>query len=229
MNIDAEALLKQHEEAEGLEKWHVPFPMGVFGTLRIDWGNTDLMGRPKGTRKEDWEGDDYWGRDLNYAYESHHRAFLPHWLARGLSIHHSTGSSGVFEIFTYTPENWKKMIVGVDRLEGFRPRIREEEEDSWRREYSYHRSLDSYYRTLVWLRVLPDDYDHPYFDGRHYDDPRDLKIPVDQWEDYPRVPCWVYASMRENKANLELADSPIIWCGDLPASAEAKEPAKEPA
>ncbi len=223
MNIDTEALLKQHKEAKGLEKWNVPFPMGVFGTLRMNWGNTALMGMPKDTRKaEDWGWDDWGHRARDYEYESHHKAFLPHWNAQGLRIFHAPESSGVFEIFTYTPENWKKMIAGVDRLEGFRPHVEEDERDYRWRGYGY-------FRTLVWLHLLPDNYDNRYFSSRSYDSPRDLKIPADKWQDYPKVPCWVYASIRENEASQKLPDSPIIWCGDLPASPEPKKPAKETA
>ena len=109
-------------------------------------------------------------------------------------------------MFTYTPENWAKMIPGVDRLEGFSPRrLLESSGDRW---YKH-----GYFRTLAWLRMLPADYESPFYDGRSHwsDGPRDLQIPEEKWEDYPKVPCWVYSSLHENELNWKLSDTPLIW------------------
>jgi len=172
------------------DQWNQPFPMGVFGTLRKGCCNDALMG-----------GDHMALRLHPPEYHSHHRAFMPHFVASGLSIYHSPASSAVFEVFTYTPENWAKMIHSVDCLEGFHP-DRDRDHD-W-----------GYQRTLAWLHILPDDYDSPFWaDDVWGSGERDLKIPVEEWSQYARVPCWVYSSMRQNRLSQELEDSPIIWCG----------------
>jgi len=204
MNIDTDKLLAEHKAAAAADKWNVPFPMGVFGTLRKGWGNTGLMGQPPGQKLVEDAESDFWRRPRNYSYESHYKAFMPHWSATGLSIHHDPGASCVFEIFTYTPDNWEKMIVNVDRLEGFTP-------GPSRYEYGYH-------RTLAWLHRLPEDYEHEQYEAvaAYYGsgrEPRTLDIPSSEWSKYPRMPCWVYASIQENKASLELKDSPVIWLG----------------
>lgn len=91
----------------------VPFPMGVFGTLRKNKSNSYLMGN-------EWL--------------SHHYAFLPHFYAKGLGVYHNQGSSGVFEIFRYDDKSFKNMIPDVDALEGFSPNRKD-------RSYYYVRTL----------------------------------------------------------------------------------------
>ena len=206
--IDTDALLEQHAAASWENKWHIPFNLAVFGTLRQGWGNHSLMGDLRGDSQAEYRRRDRWdSRGRDYYHESHHRAFMPHWSPSGLSIHSSPNSSGVFEIYTYQPEDWAKMIVGVDRLEGFHPHELEGE-----KQYRWHRY--GYYRTLAWLHVLPKHYASRFFDDRYYDDPRDLQIPVEKWNEYQKVPCWVYSSLNENASNLKLPDSPIIWPRD---------------
>ena len=210
--IDTDQLLEEHANADGRAKWDVPFPMGVFGTLRKGWGNTGLMG---GSPDEPLEDDDekcYYRHSRDYSYEAHFKAFMPHWSASGLSISHHPGASGVFEVFIYAPDHWKKMIVNVDRLEGFR--LNTDGADKNRSGYYRH----GYHRTLAWLHVLPDDYEHEqYANHTNYfgvaRDPRTLDIPSAEWSDYPRIPCWVYGSIHENELSLELDDSPVIWFG----------------
>jgi len=170
------------------DRWFQPFPMGVFGTLRLGCCNQRLMGAPEHKPSR-----------FGLHYSSHHRAFMPHFSASGLSIHHSPESSAVFEVFTYIPDQWRKMIGPVDGLEGFRP----------------GRDVDwGYQRTLAWLHILPEDFEHDLYDvdpwGRGE---RDLGIPKETWDQFPRVPCWVYSSVRQNGQSSELDDSPIIWYG----------------
>ena len=187
--FDASNLMEDFRLSTGnVNRWMVPFPMGVFGTLRKGWGNTRLMGFHNGP----------------YEYISHHKAFLPHFVAVGLAIHHEEGASAVFEVFTYDPENWTAMIPRVDSLEGFSPRLS-------------HTRRSWYHRTLVSLRVLPDEFEHEEFCGRGsgggWRDKRTLDIPMDDWDKYPVLPCWVYSSVEENTASKKSSDTPIIWDG----------------
>lgn len=173
-------------------RWTLPFPMGVFGTLRQGWCNNHLMG------SRDKRG--------SYTYEAHYKAFLPHFVPQGLRLIFQPNAAGVFEVFTYNTPNWRKMIPNVDRLEGFTPP----------KGYFYH-------RTLVWLSILPANFEHMLFDksiSSKYRDERDLKIPKSEWMQYPQLPCWVYSSIEENSRALK-STNPIIWDGHL-----QKEPVK---
>ena len=168
--------------------------MGVFGTLRKDWCNHHLMGRKVGTAVS-----------AEYQYERHYKAFLPHFVATGLSLHHSRNASAPCEAYVYDAANWNKMIVPVDRLEGFIPTFHMDQH-SW------------YHRTLVWLHVLPANFAHPLFDDvKDYGKDRDLKIPPSEWDKYAKLPCWVYLSTKENEMSKRIVESqyesPIIWDG----------------
>jgi gamma-glutamylcyclotransferase (GGCT)/AIG2-like uncharacterized protein YtfP len=169
---DAVKLLQNSPERD----FDLPFPMGVFGTLRKGCGNDYLMRRGE--------------------VSLHRKAFMPHFLARGLSISFNNGSSAPFEIYCYTQDNWNKMIKGVDALEGFSPN---------RIEYHSY----GYFRTLAWLHLLPEDFSHKLYEGKWLGDSRDLKIPQEQWSQYDRVPCWVYSNKRGN----EMANKvdTVIW------------------
>lgn len=197
--MNTQHLLSRFENCTDAEKWDVRFPMGVFGTLRQGWGNHPLMGYKDGVEIED--DSVAWRMQSSCNYLSHHKAFLPHFVAVDLSIHHQPGSSAVFEIYTYDAANWDLMIPSVDRLEGFSP-------DNIGGGYSYH-------RTLVWMRVLPKDFQHPHFDRRRQRDwgRRTLEILKMDWEQYPKMPCWVYSSLDENTQNKRMSDTPIIWDG----------------
>lgn len=181
-----EPLLQKFKKADDEAKWSCPLPIGVFGTLRMHQGNNYLM-------------------TAGGKYLSHHKAFLPHYVAHGLSISFQKGASAVFEVFTYSPEVWKKMIGPVDRLEGFSPH----------RHYSDY----GYHRTLVKMRLLPDDFKSPFYDGPRdsllWGKERNLKIPMKDWDQYEECPAWVYSSRRQNSLCKEtLGDnSPIIWDG----------------
>jgi len=198
------ALLKEFDQQDN--KWTAPFPMGVFGTLRMGCGNDYLMGSPlEGERDPRQSNGRWWGgarEDNRGRYSSHHKAFMPHFVAHGLSISFAYSKAAVFEVFTYKPDEWNQMIGSVDNLEGFHPGGR--------------RWQGGYWRTLAYLHILPDDYQHKQFKGMGMGD-RVLPIPMEEWSKYPHVPCWVYSSIRENKAceeRLGKEHSPIIWYGD---------------
>lgn len=199
-----------HDLTDGVAKWRTPFPMGVFGTLRMGCGNHPLMGKDKDilTDNSGEEINEYRYRSLyssSAVYESHHKAFMPHFAPSGLSLHYQENAAGVFEVFVYTPENWNKMIGRVDSLEGFSPG------SGWRSEHSY-------WRSLAWLHILPDDFESEYFSRKHpwgrsnwNSGSRVLQIPVEEWDKYPRIPCWVYSSQFENHLASKNENSPIIW------------------
>lgn len=175
-------LFAKFPETTTANRWYMPFPMGVFGTLRANQYNNHRMHK----------GD----------VELHCKAFMPHFIARGLSISYHHGSSAPFEVFFYEPDQWSKMIPGVDALEGFRP---DDNNDTWGNRYGY-------YRTLAWLHLLPEDFQHILFQPKRLGDlpqVRDIGIPQDKWEDYDRVPCWVYSSRHQNEAANE--SGTIIW------------------
>jgi gamma-glutamylcyclotransferase (GGCT)/AIG2-like uncharacterized protein YtfP len=200
----AKALLVKFEKATDAEKWRMPFPMGVFGTLRMGCGNDSLMHR-------------------NGKYCDHQKAFLPHFYGQGLSITCEENSTCPFEIYFYKPDQWEKMINSVDSLEGCHPMIeRSKSKGDW-----------GYYRTLAWLYMLPDNFS-PLFNncnskkidekgltkedkwyrsrgGISLYDKRDLEIGKEKWRDYDRVPCWIYSSRGQNKLAMSLDPNPIIW------------------
>jgi len=184
--------------------WSNPFPMGVFGTLRKGVGNDVLMGPQKGI-EEEAEVVSNWRRHGSGEYSIHAKAFMPHFNAQGLAIHFAEEASCPFEIYFYEPDEWAKMIGAVDGLEGFHA------------EYAVG-DLDhpyGYFRTLAWLHVLPDDFENGRFSwdrgGGYRGAARDLKLPQSEWQNYPRVPCWVYSSIDENRRSLVVDDSPVIW------------------
>lgn len=155
-----------------------PFPMAVFGTLREGEGNNRLMrmnGTPSGIA----------------------RAFLPNFVAVGISLQGQPGASAPFEIFHYEPEEWNKMISRVDGLEGFSFNGRHVA-DTW------------YLRTLAMLRILPDGDTTPFPTLRQATR-RNLGIPQDQWENYQEIPCWIYSNPQANETS---GAYPVIWAGD---------------
>ena len=185
---------------ESKDKWNFPFNIGVFGTLRLNCGNSWRMGRgPNGENSDSW-----YRENKRPSYASHHKAFMPHFSASGLSIQLHKNKAAAFEVFTYTPEQWELMIGHVDSLEGFSPRAAKYKD--W-----------GYFRTLAWLHILPDDFKDILFEDPWHHDPRVLPIPVSEWKNYPRCPCWVYSSYHQNEQSIasKLEDQPIIWYGNL--------------
>lgn len=177
---------------EDTQSYHLPFPMAVFGTLRRGCGNHPLMGT-----------EDLRRYRQQYRFTTRFRAFLPHFVARGISLFFQENASCPLEVYTYDAKNWGEMIHSVDALEGFYP--------GNERNYGY-----GYNRTLAHLHILPDEFEHPLFPESGRPDlgqNRDLKIPVAEWQQYPRIPCWVYSSGRENQSlQKSIEDSyPLIW------------------
>jgi len=177
-------LLETAKEFDVESRWHLPFPMGVFGTLREGHGNNRLMHRA----------------DI----EMRIRGFMPHFIAHGLSISYQKEATAPFEVFFYRPDEWKKMIPSVDSLEGFHP------------EYASDKSY-GYYRTLAYIHLLPDSFEHPLFppeSGRGWYSlgaNRDLEIPQKEWDKYERVPCWVYSNKTNNVRAKEAGVDTVIW------------------
>lgn len=164
------------EKFQQNKNYDYPFPMGVFGTLRKGHNNSRLMGRN---------------------YFSHRYAFLPHFYARGLGVYHNQGSSGVFEIFSYSEEEFQRMIPSVDSLEGFSPK----------RGGSHH----YYIRTLAKLKLLPEDFTHHFIEDNSLQQIRDFKIPEEEWKNYPDVYCWIYSNETANKSSLNAGNTPVVW------------------
>jgi len=128
----------------------------------------------------------------------HRNAFLPHFFARGLSIYYKQNSTAPFEVFYYEPEQWAKMIIVADDLEYFDPCRKR-----------------GYYRTLVWLRLLPEDYEDeqrfPKYSIDFYNGDRNMEIAPELWKNYEKVPCWVYSNIKANVQVVKEDQSPIIW------------------
>lgn len=158
-----------------------PLPMAVFGTLRRGNYNNRLM----------------------YGYHKVERAYLPNFKAQGLSLAYSPGSSCPFEVFHYTPLQWKMMIPLVDSLESFHP---------------VTGPRGCYTRTVAMLRILPDSFQHHLFDEPNNYGDRSLGIPPGQIVSdltATSIPCWVYSSDRENARAIGTQGNPILWSGDF--------------
>lgn len=171
------------ETKDSPSRFNWPFPMGVFGTLRKSQCNSSLMNRAK--------------------IEDHRLAFLPHFSAESLRVKYEKNATAPFEVFFYSPEEWNKMINRVDGLESFDP-----QSDHGGDNNGY------YFRTLVWLHLLPTDYEDEWFPKNRqvslwgY---RNMKFDPSEWNNYPKVPCWVYSNMRSTKLAKQEENSPIIW------------------
>lgn len=109
----AHRLLASLHETPPAQRWMIPFPMAVFGTLRAGFRNHHLM---------------QLGRIADRKL-----AFLPHFRARQIDLVFHSGASAPFEVFFYEPADWQMMIEPVERLEGFAP--------TGPRTGSYHRTL----------------------------------------------------------------------------------------
>ena len=179
-------LIKQSEELlpfakdENLtrvEKLMLPFPMGVFGTLRMipkDQGNNRLM--------------------LRMPIALHCRGFLPHFVAKGIDLYAEENASAPIEIFFYDPQEWRKMIPLVDQLEGV----------------YQDKTYSGYNRTLMFAKILPNDFAEEEFNlGIEWQE-RNLKIEPDKWEQFPSVPVWVYSNDSANADAVNFKNNPIL-------------------
>lgn len=177
----ANKLYEEFGSKKDIEKYSMPFPIAVFGTLRKLPGghyNTKLM----------------------YTKEpsAHCKAFLPHFVPVGIWLNFEQDAAGTFEIYFYKPEDFEEVIKEVDRLEGFSPQ----------------NNPHGYIRTLMKVRILPDDYQHKTFDEHINYGGRNLQIPPEEWDAYPSVPAWVYSNVTANEkhySNLQELGSVLYW------------------
>lgn len=174
----ARRLLSGFDAAAGAERWAVPFPLAVFGTLRAGLRNHGHMQR---------------GR-----IQAQCRAFLPHFVARGLELYCRRSASAPFEVYFYDASDWHQVIAETDELEDFDPA---------------QQPAAGYHRSLAWLRVLPAEFDARAYDPEWIDDERDLEIEPARWPEFAQVPCWVYSSLEQNRLVSGFRDTPIIWDG----------------
>lgn len=110
---DAHALLAQLAQTPPGERWALPFPLAVYGTLRQGFCNYHLMQRSP--------------------YFHHCRAFLPHFYARGIELFCRENATCPFEIFCYEPAGWAHLLPPIEELEEFQPGVVQEP--------GYHRTL----------------------------------------------------------------------------------------
>jgi len=129
---------------------------------------------------------------------AHGLAFLPHFIARDIGLFFQVDGSAPFEVYVYSTDEFAKVLAPVDRLEDFDPR---------------NSNPGRYQRTLAWLQLLPKEFKHPAYRADMLRKERDLRIDPQTWNDYPRMPCWIYSSVEQNRLSLSRQDSPILWDG----------------
>jgi gamma-glutamylcyclotransferase (GGCT)/AIG2-like uncharacterized protein YtfP len=174
-----------------LDRFNLPFPIAVFGTLRAKEGNHRRM--------------------LTRKPIASARAFLPHFAPVGLKLLHRQGAAGIFEIYFYDPADWPEVITEVDRLESFLPTNPD------RIPYYYIRTLAEL--RIVPDDFCKDLFDMSLHDW--YDIDREQRVlyaanqyylPETEWN-FPRVPAWIYSNHEANFAcqQANQKDSPILW------------------
>ena len=174
----ARRLLASLDATPPAQRWQMPFPMAVFGTLRAGFRNHHLMQLGRIAARQ--------------------LAFLPHFRACQIDLVFHAGASAPFEIYFYEPADWQAVIDPVERLEGFSP---------------HGPRTGSYHRSLAWLSLLPDEFQHAAYAPAMLEAERDLELKPASWPQYDRVPCWIYSSIAQNERAREMPDSPIIWDG----------------
>jgi gamma-glutamylcyclotransferase (GGCT)/AIG2-like uncharacterized protein YtfP len=160
------------------ERFRVRFPVGVFGTLRRGQSNAALM----------------------TGFQTWHKGYLPHFVARGYRLFHRRGSAAPFEVYTFAEADWPAVMARLDALEEFTPE---------------GEGAGDYHRTLMEVSLLPEGFAHPLFDAAGHITPdspeRDLGNPAGIGGVAGRVTCWVYSSVGENGRSVEYEDSPVLW------------------
>lgn len=128
---------------------------------------------------------------------AHKKCFIPHFLPTGIWLDFKQNACGVAELFFYDQSDWAEILSKVDSLEGF---------GGGKSKYGYH-------RTLMNVRLLPDDYACELYDKGIAVKQRDLQISRDEWK-FPCVAAWVYSNTQANnacKAVMSPKENPIIW------------------
>lgn len=127
---------------------------------------------------------------------SRKKCFIPHFLPKGIWLEFKENACGVAELFFYDPHDWAFILKKIDTLEGF----------------SYSQSSYGYHRTLINVRLLPDDFGDDIYDQGLRLKERDFKIPRDEWN-FPCIAAWVYSNLSANfscKKTLNDQQNPII-------------------
>lgn len=128
---------------------------------------------------------------------AHKKCFIPHFLPNGIWLEFKKNSCGLAEIYFYDQKDWSFILEKIDKLEGF---------DQSKSKYGYH-------RTLMNIKLLPDDYADEMYDQGLRLKQRDLSIPREDWN-FPSVAAWVYSNVNANNAckmNLKTLENPIIF------------------
>ena len=129
---------------------------------------------------------------------SHKKCFIPHFLPNGMWLDFKKDACGIAEIFFYEAHDWPYVLSKIDHLEGF---------SKGKNKYGYR-------RTLMNVRMTPDDFaDDLYAKGISMKD-RDLSIPRKEWH-FPSVAAWVYSNSLANdvcNASLSSEENPINFC-----------------
>lgn len=126
-----------------------------------------------------------------------YKCFIPHFVPNGIWLDFKKNACGIAELFFYDQKDWPFVLENIDRLEGFDIKNGSK--------YGYH-------RTLVNVKLIPDDYACDLYEKGISFDNRDLKIPRCEWN-FPSIAAWVYSNNIANnlcKINLEDSENPII-------------------
>lgn len=127
----------------------------------------------------------------------HQKCFIPHFVPSGIWLDFKKNSSGIAEIFFYDCQDWPQILATIDKLEGF----------------NYNGSNKyGYKRTLMNVRMLPDDYGDDFYEKGIKINDRDFGIPREDWN-FPCVAAWVYSNEKANnlcKNSLNKFENPII-------------------
>jgi gamma-glutamylcyclotransferase (GGCT)/AIG2-like uncharacterized protein YtfP len=157
-------------------QYNDPHPFAVFGTLRkipSNQGNARLM----------------------RGYTDHQKGFLPHFIAKGITLYFQKNATVPVEVFSYDPDYWKHVVSDLDRLERFTP----------------NRPPGHYVRTLMNVKILPPEYKETIFEEGLVLSERNLNISYKKWDEFKNVQAWVYSSPKANLLAAKLENSPIVW------------------
>ena len=124
----------------------------------------------------------------------HCKGFVPHFVAKGIDLYAEENASAPIEIFFYDSQDWRGMIPLVDQLEGIY-------QDA---------CYCGYNRTLVYAKILPDDYAQEEFNLGLSWEIRNLNIPPNKWDDFLSIPVWIYSNDTANADVVNFKNNPIL-------------------